>query len=371
MAASSRAEPLANPPRCVVGEGKRPMSAVRVPLAGLSSLVLVGALGVTASAQSGATHVVAADGSAEFSTIGDALAAAADGDTVLVRPGAYRESLLIDKGVSLQGDGAVADIVVDVPQAVLVDPPDAVLPTLLLRDADASVSGLTILGSHRLGGIQVQGGTPILEGNAIGAVVALSGDTQATIRDNTFLDFADVLVSSGASALIEGNDFTGGSIRVDGGVDVTVRDNSIRALVPVVGEPGIDIRGPDTTALVTGNSVTDAGIGVNIADGAAATVQGNQLAGNGVGVAWFAWIPGAIDGNTIEGGALGIAIGGDAPSVTGNTVDGAAVRGLAIGGGATPSVDSNSVCGSETNLWVSDAATPTLGQNDICADATA
>ena len=134
----------------------------------LSSLVLIGALGAGVSAREGATHVVAAVGSGDFSTIGKALAAA-DGDTILVRPGSYIESLIVDKGISLQGDGPVDAIV------------------------------------------------------------------------------------------------------VDGGVDVTVRDNVIRGLVPVVAEPGIDIRGPDASALVTGNSVSGAGIGVCIADGAATT----------------------------------------------------------------------------------------------------
>ncbi len=347
------------------------MSVARLSFAGLSSLALVGALSAGVTAQEGATHVVAADGSGDFSTISEALSAAAEGDTVLVRPGSYRESLVVDKGITLQGDGPVDAIVVDVPEFALIDPPDAVLPTLLLQGSGASVTGLTILGTRRLGGIDVQGGAPLLEGNAIGAVMRLSGATDAVIRGNTFLEFADVLVSGGASALIEGNDFTGGSIRVDGGVDVTVRDNVIRGLVPVVGEPGIDIRGPDASALVTGNSVSDAGIGVSIADGAAATVEDNELARNSVGVAWFAWIPGAIDGNVIEGGAMGISISSDTPSVTGNSVDDATVRGVAIGGGATPSVDANSVCGSETNLWVAESATPQLGENDICPDAMA
>ena len=55
--------------------------------------------------QSGATHVVAADGSGDFTTISEAVAAAAEGDTVLVKPGEYVEVVAVDKNITLQGDG--------------------------------------------------------------------------------------------------------------------------------------------------------------------------------------------------------------------------------------------------------------------------
>lgn len=43
------------------------------------------------------------DGSAEFSTIGEAMKAAVEGDTILVRRGIYEEKVILDKGVELRG----------------------------------------------------------------------------------------------------------------------------------------------------------------------------------------------------------------------------------------------------------------------------
>ena len=57
------------------------------------------------SAGAGATHVVAVDGSGDFSTITEAVLAAVEGDTVLVRPGNYVEAIVIEKNITLEGDG--------------------------------------------------------------------------------------------------------------------------------------------------------------------------------------------------------------------------------------------------------------------------
>jgi parallel beta-helix repeat protein len=56
--------------------------------------------------------VVSADNSGDFVSISEAIKAAADGATILVRPGLYEESLTISKQIEIVGDGAVKDIVV-------------------------------------------------------------------------------------------------------------------------------------------------------------------------------------------------------------------------------------------------------------------
>ena len=87
---------------------------------GLVALIAVLALAVNVTtdttdqppAAGAATLSVAADGSADHSTIGDALEAAAEGDTILVAPGTYQEALLIDKDVTIRGDGPREEIVI-------------------------------------------------------------------------------------------------------------------------------------------------------------------------------------------------------------------------------------------------------------------
>lgn len=58
------------------------------------------------------THVVDGFGREDFETIGAAIAAAAPGDRILVRPGLYEEGLVVDKPLEIIGQGDVADIVV-------------------------------------------------------------------------------------------------------------------------------------------------------------------------------------------------------------------------------------------------------------------
>ena len=53
----------------------------------------------------GMTILVSPDGEDDYSTIGDAMAAAVSGDTVRVAPGIYRESVGLKSGVVLQGSG--------------------------------------------------------------------------------------------------------------------------------------------------------------------------------------------------------------------------------------------------------------------------
>ncbi|HEX7040369.1 MAG TPA: hypothetical protein VF202_09670, partial [Trueperaceae bacterium] len=77
------------------------------PCARSAALAATAAVVLALAANGAASAVIAVcpDGCAH-SSITDALAAAEDGDTVLVRAGTYREGpLVVDKRVSLVGDG--------------------------------------------------------------------------------------------------------------------------------------------------------------------------------------------------------------------------------------------------------------------------
>ena len=56
------------------------------------------------------THVVDPYHRGDFTTISEAVKAAAPGDRILVQPGLYTEPLVIDKPLEILGDGPVADI---------------------------------------------------------------------------------------------------------------------------------------------------------------------------------------------------------------------------------------------------------------------
>jgi hypothetical protein len=124
------------------------------------SLLAGSAVGVAAEV----THVVAQDGSGDFTTISDAVVAAQDGDTIMVRPGTYTEAITIDKDITLMGDGEDAsEVVMHIPE----DGPRAdwlqMKYAFWLQDADASLSKLTIHGpGSRVSAFVVVGGDPTI-----------------------------------------------------------------------------------------------------------------------------------------------------------------------------------------------------------------
>ena len=111
--------------------------------------------------------VVAQDGSGTHETITEAVAAAQAGDTVLVRPGIYVESIAIDKDITVRGDGDRGAVVLEF---------SADGPTrgefaygILLDKSAAHVENLTVRGpadvldEPALSAVYVDGGAPVLE----------------------------------------------------------------------------------------------------------------------------------------------------------------------------------------------------------------
>ena len=99
----------------------------------------------------GATLVVAADGSGDYGTIGTAVAAAHDGDTILVRPGRYVESIFVDgKDLTIAGDGEQGTVIVEGATSPGPGSPadapssDAYPWAFALADGDIALSDLTI-----------------------------------------------------------------------------------------------------------------------------------------------------------------------------------------------------------------------------------
>lgn len=109
-----------------------------------------------------------------FHTIGEGVAAAADGATVLVRPGTYDESLVISRPVVVEADGAAGSVVVQ-----------SAKPVCVTLEGGATLRGLAIRNlagkeSYQGGAVQLRGGACRLERCDIAAqqgvgVLALGG----------------------------------------------------------------------------------------------------------------------------------------------------------------------------------------------------
>lgn len=140
------------------------------------------ALVATASATS--TFTVDDDGPADFTSIQAAIAAAANGDLILVRPGTYPEALSFGgKLLTVRGDGPASEV-------VLSSPDGARMMHIQSGESDLlRFEGLTFTGGTSDWLIQVSNGSPLFEGcvfrnNTRGAL--LEGQPCSSTAGTTF-----------------------------------------------------------------------------------------------------------------------------------------------------------------------------------------
>jgi nitrous oxidase accessory protein NosD len=372
--------------------------------------------------------VVAQGGGGTARTIAEGLELAGYGDTILVRPGTYVESFVIDEDIRLMGDGHPGEIVITAPQ----DGPVTSITifglrpryAVLLDDTRAIVSGVTFRGASSA--VVVLGGTPRLVdltfdhvGEAYGramegtheAIAIVGGG--ATVFDSALIGGGGISVSDRSDARIEGNILTDGahiwgrfgdraivrSNRISGMLvravathasgTVTIEDNTISG----AGAEGIVIGlgdGPGSEAIVRDNVISgtttaiharagslatiehnvlvDNGVGIFMAGGASGTISVNDLVDNEIGIA-VSRSDVRVDDNGIRGGVTGMVVtAGGTPTFERNVVEGAA-RGVVIDLGASPVLVRNRICATETNLSVADGADSILVDNTSCEPA--
>lgn len=210
--------------------------------------------------------IVDASDRGQFQTITAAVQAATPQDTVVIRPGVYRESVRVEKDINIVSEGGRTKVFVEG-----IDLEEA----FDFRSGSASLTGITAryVGPKHpelgVGAITVRGGTPVIEDcdftTSAGAAVYVSGSTSHPILRNCILHdstTAGISFFSQGSGTIEGCSISGNAtagIWAEGGGTVSVRDSQIRDCKTY---------------------------GVHIHDHARGTFIGNTLSGNGMG-AWF------------------------------------------------------------------------------------
>jgi serine/threonine protein kinase len=177
--------------------------------------------------------VVAQSGSADCRTIGEALRRVGARGRIAVRPGTYREHLLLNKPVKIVGEGAVADIVVESNEA----------PCLIFK-GDAVVRGLSLIGKmpaddkqQQASAVLVTEGKPTIENCRVtssGAGIAVSGIMAApTIRGTEIhgCGAEGIIVCDDAQCMIDKCDVWGNKesgLAIAKGGNPTVRHCTIR-----------------------------------------------------------------------------------------------------------------------------------------------
>ena len=175
------------------------------------------------------THVVDAYQRGDFTTVGAAIAAANPGDRILVRPGLYKEGLVVDKPLEILGDGPAADIVILARDAA----------ALLFQASIGRVANLTLRqagGTGKWQCVDITQGRLDLEGCDIssqsGTCVWIRNGADPRLRRNRIhhAQQSGVYVHDAGLGTLEDNDITGNGYRgveIKTGGNPTVRANRI------------------------------------------------------------------------------------------------------------------------------------------------
>jgi parallel beta-helix repeat protein len=201
----------------------------------------------------------------DYPTISTAIAVASSGDTVFVKNGIYRESITIDKSLSLIGEDRQNTIIIW--QASIIHsytPP----PAIQVHANDVTISGFTIKDSY--GGISISSqinsySSAILNCKIIGNNFINSGGISANAGLSTFPHIA---VTS--NLIISQNNFSGSGISIS-----------------------------QSTVTISENNIQDSSIGIIISGAENVTVVHNTIANNGDGLVLYSTGPYYISGNTI------------------------------------------------------------------------
>jgi hypothetical protein len=181
--------------------------------------------------------VVALDGSGDATTIAEAIELARDGDRILVRPGVHQAGFVLAKDVTIQGDGAREDVIVESSESGQLGErwETNLRYAMLLEETSAELRGLTIRwsgGKHSK--LIVRGGSPSLRDLRLVA----PGENQVrlllTDRTTALVTNSDIAgriqIEGGATPAIERSTIAGPILVMGDGTEPVLRRNTIRVL---------------------------------------------------------------------------------------------------------------------------------------------
>jgi parallel beta-helix repeat protein len=244
------------------------------------------------------THVVDAYLRGDFATVSEAIQAAKPGDRILVRPGLYEESLVVNKPLEIIGDGPVEDIVIRARNANVLTFLASIgrVANLTLRQVGEEVMGVSIQqGRLDLEGCDISsqaascvyiwdGADPRLRRNKIhhGKKHGVQDDGLGTLEDNEIFgnSLHGVVIEVGGSPVLRRNQIHDNKqvgIVVQDGALGTLEDNEITGN----GYSGIEIRTGGNPVLRRNQIHDNKEAGVYVHDSGQGTLEDNEITGNG------------------------------------------------------------------------------------------
>ncbi len=247
--------------------------------------------------------VVAQDGSGDFTTISGAVDAAISGDTVVVRPGTYEETVIVDDDITVVGDDPSLVVVRPDPQGAACDSLGTITCAMAIVGADATVRSITFIGLDAAEGgaiaLHVSGGDPQLEDLIVDGDVVIADASTVSVR---YSDVSGGIMVSAARPAIRGNRI--GWVRVEKGASPDIRRNRIGRLRlagsgglvrgnAIIGAGtdtagpegiGITVRRPRGNLDIRENLISRHRLGLSVAGGSALAIRYNNFERNQTGV---------------------------------------------------------------------------------------
>jgi parallel beta-helix repeat protein len=327
--------------------GKRPQDGAMAQAAEGS-----GAVGRVTARTEPPTHVVDAWGRGDFTAVGAAIAAAKPGDRIVVRPGLYEESLVVDKPLEIVGDGPVEEIEIRARGA----------HALVFRASIGRVANLTLRQAGGRGGwfgVDITQGRLDLEGCDISsqslACVAIRNGADPRLRRNQIHDGkqAGVLVQENGMGTLEDNDIAANAsvgVEIRAGGNPTLRRNQIHDGK----RAGVYVYNNGMGTLEDNDIAANARAGVAITAGGNPALRRNQIHdGKEAGVLVYDNGMGTLEDNDITANAYAgveITTGGN-PALRRNRVNRNAYQAVWIHNGGRGVVEDNDLTGNSGGAW--------------------
>lgn len=333
-------------------------------------------------------------GRAAFTTIAEAVARAPGGARILVAPGHYRESVVIDKPLELIGDGPRDDIVIEAegPEPLVFDTNIGVVRNLTLRqtqaepkdycvwvkqgrleleDCDLSSTGLACLGVTKSADPRVRRNR-IHDSKSSGILVYDQG--RGTYEDNdVFGNGLGISVMTGAEPVVRRNRVFDGKqagILVHNQGRGTYEDNEMFGN----GLAGIEVR-TGAEPIVRRNRIYDGKSGgIYVHDQGRGAYEDNEVFGNtAAGIEVKTAEPVVRRNRVYDGKSAGILVHDQGRGTyEDNELVGNAAAGIEVMTGAEPTVRRNQIHdGKQSGVFVHDQGRGTYEDNEVFGNAFA